>query len=381
MSKKVKIGLIYSNNENWIGGTYYILNLIHALNKLNDSEKPELTIFCDTENEFNQIKQTNYPLLNWKKLQLKTLPLSLLKKLINKISYLLDKKQVFTTHYELENTSVEIIFPGIIGLKNVKNIFWIPDFQEQKLPQFFSKKEIENRNQSHYFMAKSSESIVFSSNNALEHFQELFPNSNCKKSVINFAVTHPDYKQIEIAELQKKYNINHAFFISPNQFWQHKNQLVILQAIKNIVEQGITNFLVVFTGKEIDTRNPAYFSSLQDFVTENKIENQVRFLGFIDRKDQLKLMSESIAVIQPSLFEGWSTVVEDAKAMNQFVIASDINVHKEQLNQNVHFFNPNNEVELSSIMLIGINKGFNKKTNNYENNIYNYATSFIKLTQ
>lgn len=381
MANRKKIGLIYSNNENWIGGTYYILNLIHALNKLNDGEKPELIVFCETESEFNQIKQTNYPHLNWKKLQLKTLPLSLLNKVINKLSYLLSKKQLFTTYYELENTAVDIVFPGIIGLKNVNNIFWIPDFQEQKLPRFFSQKEIENRNQSHYFMAKSAESIVFSSNNALEHFRELFPNSNCKKTVINFAVTHPDYKQIEIAELQKKYNINQAYFISPNQFWQHKNQLVILQAIKNIVEQGITNFLVVFTGKEIDTRNPAYFSSLQDFVTENKIENQVRFLGFIDRKDQLKLMSESIAVIQPSLFEGWSTVVEDAKAMNQFVIASDINVHKEQLNQNVHFFNPNNEVELSSIMLIGINKGFNKKTNNYENNIYNYATSFIKLTQ
>ncbi len=40
-----------------------------------------------------------------------------------------------------------------------------------------------------------------------------------------------------------------------------------------------------------------------------------RFLGFIDRGEQLQLMKNSIAIVQPSLFEGWSTVVEDTKAM------------------------------------------------------------------
>ena len=33
--------------------------------------------------------------------------------------------------------------------------------------------------------------------------------------------------------------------------------------------------------------------------------------------DQLRLMKESLGVIQPSLFEGWSTVIEDAKALNK----------------------------------------------------------------
>ena len=45
------------------------------------------------------------------------------------------------------------------------------------------------------------------------------------------------------------------------------------------------------------------------------IKKYISILGFISRQDQLSLMRDAIAVIQPSLFEGWSTVVEDCKAI------------------------------------------------------------------
>ena len=49
-------------------------------------------------------------------------------------------------------------------------------------------------------------------------------------------------------------------------------------------------------------------------------------------------MRRSLAVIQPSLFEGWSTVLEDARALGKVVLASDIAVHREQNPPGVHFF-------------------------------------------
>jgi hypothetical protein len=64
-------------------------------------------------------------------------------------------------------------------------------------------------------------------------------------------------------------------------------------------------------------------------------------------------MKHAQAIIQPSLFEGWSTVVEDAKAMNQTIILSDLRVHKEQTDdyEPKLFFNPNNENDLVEKML------------------------------
>ena len=64
-------------------------------------------------------------------------------------------------------------------------------------------------------------------------------------------------------------------------------------------------------------------------------------------------MQNAQAVIQPSLFEGWSTVIEDARALNKFVIASDLDVNKEQLQTNVRFFERNSAQALAAAIEIG----------------------------
>ena len=40
MAKRIKVGIIYSYDENWIGGTYYYQNLIQSLNLLPERRKP-----------------------------------------------------------------------------------------------------------------------------------------------------------------------------------------------------------------------------------------------------------------------------------------------------------------------------------------------------
>jgi hypothetical protein len=90
-------------------------------------------------------------------------------------------------------------------------------------------------------------------------------------------------------------------------------------------------------------------------------------------------MKNSIAIIQPSLFEGWSTVVEDAKAMNQYIIASKINVHIEQLKTNVSFFNPNDSNELSNILETVIRNKILITKYDYHNNILKFANDFMNI--
>jgi len=62
-------------------------------------------------------------------------------------------------------------------------------------------------------------------------------------------------------------------------------------------------------------------------------------------------MKKSIAIIQPSLFEGWSTVVEDAKSLGKNIIVSDINVHIEQKDERTVVFPKLDYKELSKIMV------------------------------
>jgi hypothetical protein len=105
----------------------------------------------------------------------------------------------------------------------------------------------------------------------------------------------------------------------------------------------------------------------------------VKFLGFIDRTEQLKLMDSALAIIQTSLFEGWSTVVEDAKAQSQYIILSNLNVHKEQIRENCRFFDPHSPAELAGIIEETISKTPVRKQIDYHTNIKNFARDFMSV--
>ena len=66
--------------------------------------------------------------------------------------------------------------------------------------------------------------------------------------------------------------------------------------------------------------------------------------------DQIQLMRRCLAVIQPSRFEGWSTVVEDARTMGKPMIISDFPVHLEQNPPYSYFFSQGNPQGLAAVL-------------------------------
>jgi glycosyltransferase involved in cell wall biosynthesis len=268
-------------------------------------------------------------------------------------------------------------------LKVKQAVVWIPDFQEKYLPQFFSKMAIYNRHLYYKKIVSYNADIVFSSDNAKNDFNKFYSENTNKKYTLKFVsiIDIDELLKVNETEIRNKYSLDRPYFIVSNQFWAHKNHIVLLKALKILKEKN-PEILAVFTGKEYDHRNPEYASNLKTFVKENNLNNNVKFLGFLDRTDQLTLMKYSIAVIQPSLFEGWSTVVEDCKTIGKHVILSNIPVHAEQMNENVTFFDPLDENSLAEILLSDI------KTDNYtkeelteklEQRVINFANDFLSI--
>ena len=180
--------------------------------------------------------------------------------------------------------------------------------------------------------------------------------------------------------IEEKYNLkDKKYFFSPNQFWKHKNQIIILKSLVLLKELNKLDFLVAFSGKEYDYRNPQYFKELNDFCKKNNIQDHVLFLGFIDRKEQLYLMKNSLAIIQPSLFEGWSTVVEDSKKINQNCIVSDLKVHREQLKDDGYYFNPNDENQLAEVLSRFSENEIDKPDFNYDFDCENFGRNFLEI--
>jgi glycosyltransferase involved in cell wall biosynthesis len=386
MAERPKIALIYSYNSDWIAGAYYILNLVYALNKQDDKDKPELIILSYSQEEFDIIAKTHYPYLKFQHLNEKDFWASynLLERIINKISRIVIKRDVFRKAQTTKRLKVQadLLFPAsehIYFSTIKKKLFWIPDFQEYFLPQFFSEKEITQRKNYQKALVHKSRAIVFSSKNALDHFKQFYPTATSPVFVLPFAVTHPDYKSITMKMLADKYRIHRPYFFCPNQFWAHKNHITVLKAISHLKKNGLKEVLVVFSGKELDQRNPEFIKGIKAYISEHQLEEHVRLLGFIDREDQLQLMNSAISVIQPSLFEGWSTVVEDAKSMSQHVVISSLDVHKEQLKENCTFFDPLNEVELAACLMQLMEKHPVRKEMDYEKSIHAFGNTFTKI--
>lgn len=379
MGKRKQVGLFFSYSESWIAGSYYILNLVAALKLLPDDEMPHLTLIVQAPEDIESAGDIKYPYLEYQVIEdyNKRYFQRTLRVFVRKLF----RKEIFkpTLQKKYPRKFFDAIFPAPILFNEwitKKVMYWIPDFQEEHLPQYFTKDDIELRKNRQRQIAATGHIAVFSSKDALNDFIKLYPENNVTRKVLNFAVIHTLKEGVNIGQLRVKYSLPDFYFFCPNQFWAHKNHKIVLEAITRLKRNYGKEIKVVFSGKEQDYRNPDFFKEIKKIIVDNDITNNVFILGFIDRSDQLEIMKNALAVIQPSLFEGWSTVVEDAKSMNQNLIVSAIAVHKEQLENMAVYFDPYNADSLVNAIL-----NF-RKTDvdfHYKQKQLDFATTFLSI--
>lgn len=376
MGKKLKIGLVFSYSEDWIGGTYYILNLIRSLETLEKDKAPDLFLIHSKPEEYEYVKtNTNYSRLH--PLKVRTTPWygTFLLRVCRKVFGIEPQQRV------LRDSGFDLLFPVPKAryFSRIKNgASWIPDFQEIYFPQFFSPLELEGRKFDQNLIVESGRTVVFSSSSARKDFLRLYPQAKNPTFILPFAVSHPKLDFSTISEVQARYEISGSYYFCANQFWVHKNHAVILEALKESRKQGHL-VQVVFSGKQEDHRNPQYFQTIKQYVKDHGLGGSVKFLGFIDRSDQLLLMRGSLAVIQPSLFEGWSTVVEDCKSLGTPLILSRIPVHEEQNPTDSVFFDPNSPLDLMKKLIDSESLLVRGGTNLYGASVENFAQEFLKI--
>jgi glycosyltransferase involved in cell wall biosynthesis len=160
------------------------------------------------------------------------------------------------------------------------------------------------------------------------------------------AIEPPTREKMEV-----RYGFKGHFFFLPNQFWRHKNHAIVFTAVKTLKERGI-EVLLLCTGNLRDYRmkDTSYIDGLYKYISDNNLGQNIKILGAIDYIDVLFLMRNSVAMINPSRFEGWSSTVEEAKSMAKKLILSNIPVHREQNPSGALFFDPDDEQGLSQAM-------------------------------
>jgi glycosyltransferase involved in cell wall biosynthesis len=229
---------------------------------------------------------------------------------------------------------------------------WIPDLQHRRLPAFFSRGERIKRNLDHWYRLRFRRHVMLSSQAAHRDLAAFAPRPAAQIHVVPFAVQPVLPVTNEgINAVRAAHGLTTPYFFLPNQFWQHKNHGTALEAVALAARQN-PDIRLVLSGQVTDQRAAGYAQTLLRRIAELGIEKQVRVLGVISYSDLLHLVADARALINPSLFEGWSTTVEEAKSLGTPLLLSSLDVHREQAKDQAIFFDPAVPQQLADAMLV-----------------------------
>lgn len=228
---------------------------------------------------------------------------------------------------------------------------WIPDFQHIHLPELFSQEEIRRRDQLFARTSRNATRVIVSSQDAWRDLEDFAPGVTDKARLLPFVAQVPEKVYVtDSAEMSLQYHLPERFIYLPNQFWRHKNHEVVIEAL-GLMKSRRSEITVVCTGNTHDNRNPLYFGQLLSRIATLNLRDNLILLGWVPHADIFELMRQSLAVLQPSLFEGWSTTVEEAKSLGKHILLSDIAVHREQDPSSVTFFDPRDPHALAECLV------------------------------
>ena len=229
-------------------------------------------------------------------------------------------------------------------------IAWFPDFQHWRLAHLFSRLAWWRREIGFRTQLRHGRTILVSSEDARTDCERYYPESQGAVQVLRFpAAVAAEDMEADPAAVKKQYGLPDQFIYLPNQFWRHKNHAVVVEALGILSRRGIS-VTVVASGNTADPRDPTLYKKLQARSEELGVSQCFHVLGVVPRAHVFALMRSCAAFLNPSMFEGWSSGVEEAKLFGVPMILSDLAVHREQAGVLGRYFAPDDAHALAELL-------------------------------
>ncbi|OIP58241.1 MAG: hypothetical protein COX79_03000 [Candidatus Levybacteria bacterium CG_4_10_14_0_2_um_filter_36_16] len=156
---------------------------------------------------------------------------------------------------------------------------------------------------------------------------------------------------LEKHKFKKKYSLHveavlkqlpKTFFLYVGNAYPHKNIKILIDAIQKIEDK---NTSIVMVGKE-----DFFYKRLKNEIMVRNLNNRIIFLDKVDDDVLVNLYTHARALVVPSLQEGFGLPAVEALQLECLVVASDIPVHHEVLQNGVLYFDPQDSSDLVSKM-------------------------------
>lgn len=353
--KKIAFIIDY-NPTKWLGGIYVIKNLIQCINKFS---KNKIETVLVVKKKFHKEEKKIFKNCKLIKTNL-FINRSLFFKIFSKLSiiifgkyeeyesFFLKEKIDFVSHINVFNSNL------FFGKKSsVKTLSFIPDLQHIHFKENFSFKKRFMRNLNIFFCGLFSSKILLSSSDVKKDVKKISQIAWKNSKINRFIFETPKKANIQsLKNLKRKYGLSGEYLYLPNQYWVHKNHVVVLKALA-LIKKKYKNkkILIISSGNSYDHRSPHHFQKIREYIDNNKLNKSYIYIGTIPHNDVLSLMFHSKAVINPSKFEGRSSTVEQAKSLGKIIILSNLKIHKEQNPPMGMYFDEDDHQKLSALIL------------------------------
>lgn len=334
-----KAGLVSIDQDmKWAGGRYYLQHLVRCVASLPDAEQVSL---CSVSwaaptgaDPFEEVR----PLLGDHVVVAPpgTFASRVMRKAKRVLSNTVGARDLFDAR------AIDVFFPiPPCEQSGTPYVFWLPDFQYLRRPDLLSASLCKDLERYYFDHVHRASRVVLSSLDAQNDFARVYPELLKLTHVVRFcSVPDDSWMSLDPVAVADRYGLPEKFLIVCNQFTRHKNHLTVVQAIDQVVDRGERDVHLVCTGSTFDHRGEDYVAQVKRYLDENELTDRVHILGLIPRADQIALMRRAVAILQPSWFEGWSTIIEDGKTLGKIILASDLPVHHEQLGADHPYYLP-----------------------------------------
>jgi glycosyltransferase involved in cell wall biosynthesis len=325
----IRVGFRLIGGAAWQGGRNYLWNLLYAITAqparklqpvllLRDGDDPG-DLLLDGVERFVTGKHLDSP------------PMQRVGRMLK-----LATRRNFVERRWLRRAHVDVHSHGPpLGGRAIPTIAWVPDVQHRRLPEVAMRRERVIRDLLFREMLRDASIVLTSSEAARDDLRRFYDADPSKLRVLRF-VSQPRLapdRIIPLADLCAKFSIPARFVHLPNQLWKHKNHQLVVEALRLVPD-----VVVVATGPRDDYRHAGVYDELMGLVAAYGLGDRFHHLGLVSFAELISLMRHSVAVLNPSRFEGWSTTVEEAKSLGKRVLVSDIDVHREQAPARASYF-------------------------------------------
>lgn len=134
----------------------------------------------------------------------------------------------------------------------------------------------------------------------------------------------------------QNFKVPQNYLIYTGNLYPHKNIDIVLQALSQLPKIKL----------KIICARSAFNSRVENLIAKYHLQKQVEFLGYVTDQQFFSIYSSALALVHPSLLEGFSLTGLEAMSLNCPVISSNSSCLPEIYQDSVLYFDPLNSSEL-----------------------------------